>query len=382
MKVLQVIPAIAPRYGGPSQQTIGRCRALIDLGAQLLLATTSADGATDLAVEHGRTVEYHGVPARFFRRDVSEAFKLSRQFGAWIDDVVAEFDAVYIDAVFSHLCWSAASACAEHAVPYAVRPLGTLDRYPMAHKPLRKRVAWHLFGARMLRDASAVVYSTEFERRDVESAFGLRHGVVIPNGVDVLQPRTATPAGDPYVAVVCRLDPIKGLEDLIGAFAQAVREPGLAAWRLVIAGDGEPRYVERLRAAAAASGAGPSIRFAGWVSAEARTKLLASAGLFALLSRHENFGISVVEAMQLGVPVLISDQVQICSEVAAAEAGWVVPLESDAMWRTLAGALRDPAERARRGARGAQAARAYAWDSVAPRTLDLLRRIAARECIG
>src|SRR5438477_2112901 len=146
MDVLHVIPAVAPRYGGPSQAVVGMGRALTEHGVRVLVATTDADGPDRLPVQLGVPVDWQGVPAIVFRRQFSEAFKYSRPFAAWLGQHVGEFRVVHIHAVFSHSCLAAARACQRRGVPYVVRPLGSLDPWSLHQKPLRKQLLWR-FGA-------------------------------------------------------------------------------------------------------------------------------------------------------------------------------------------------------------------------------------------
>ena len=64
--VLHVIPAVAPRYGGPSVAVIGMCRALRNAGLSTLVATTDADGKSRLDVAEGEIQDYEGVPIDLF----------------------------------------------------------------------------------------------------------------------------------------------------------------------------------------------------------------------------------------------------------------------------------------------------------------------------
>ena len=84
MKVLHVIPAVAPRYGGPSQAVLGMGCALMQHGVEVLIATTDADGRGHLPAVLGVPQEYQGVPVIFFPRQWSEAFKYSRPLAAWL----------------------------------------------------------------------------------------------------------------------------------------------------------------------------------------------------------------------------------------------------------------------------------------------------------
>src|SRR5947208_6786422 len=120
MRVLHVIPSIALRYGGPSQAILEMCRALRKQ-VQLLIATTDADGNSRLPVRLGSPVDYQGVPAIFFSRQCSEAYKYSYPLARWLGANVKRFDVVHVHAVFSHACMAAARICRRHGIPYIVR---------------------------------------------------------------------------------------------------------------------------------------------------------------------------------------------------------------------------------------------------------------------
>lgn len=390
MRALHVIPSVAPRYGGPSQAVVAMCRALRDAGLEAPIAATDADGPGRLPVPTGEVTQYRGVPAIFFPRQWSESFKYSRPLAAWLRARVADFDVVHVHAVFSHSSLAAASACRRTGVPYLVRPLGSLDPWSLAQKPLRKRLLWHLGVKQMLRGAAAIHYTTAAERRLAEAALGLERGVVVPLGVgEALLADQTSPAlfrqrvpelgQDPYVLVLSRLHPKKGLEVFLEAFREAVRQPELGHWRLVLAGDGEPAYVASLKRLAwgTVGGGGPSaVTFAGWLAGREKAAALRGAGLFALPSRQENFGLAVAEAMACGVPVLVSPQVNLAEEIEAAGAGWVAPLDREGLARALAEALSDAGARAARGAAGqGLVLERFTWPSVAARLADVYRSL-------
>ncbi len=183
MKVLHVIPAVAPRYGGPSQAVIQMCHALRSEEVEVLIATTDADGEARLAVECGRPVIYEGVPTVFFPRQLSEAFKYSYLLARWLDSKVSSFDVVHIHAIFSHSSLAAARACQRRGVPYVLRPLGSLDPWSLSQKRVRKRLLWYGGVKRMLGKAAAVHYTAKAEKQLAEDGLGLNHGVVIPLGI-------------------------------------------------------------------------------------------------------------------------------------------------------------------------------------------------------
>lgn len=393
MKILHVIPAVAPRYGGPSRAIFEMCRALQEQGVDLLIATTDADGRGHLTVERGRSLAYEGLPTIFFSRQWSEAFKYSNPLARWLDANVKTFDLVHIHAVFSHSSIAAARACRRYGVPYVVRPLGSLDPWSLNQNRLRKRLLWHLGVKQMLRGAAAVHYTTAEERRLAEGSLGLRRGAVVPLAVDEelfkapaaplrFRQRFPTLGTDPYVLVLCRLHPKKGLELLLEAFLALIEQQEFQHWRLVVAGQGEAGYVTSLQRLAQEGGGNGRVLFPGWLEGAEKIPALQEAALLALPSSQENFGLSVVEALACGVPVLVSTHVNLAEEIQAAGAGWVVSLEREALLRALAEALREEGERARRGAAGRGFARRFAWPEIAVDLVRLYRSVGYTKAKG
>src|SRR2546427_1570843 len=84
MKVLHVIPAVSPKYGGPSHALVPMCKALMAAGVDVQIATTDAEPHGHLQVELGTQTEFQGVPAIFFRKEVSESFKYSPGLARWL----------------------------------------------------------------------------------------------------------------------------------------------------------------------------------------------------------------------------------------------------------------------------------------------------------
>ena len=306
MKVLHVIPSVAPRYGGPSQAIIELCRGLQDEGIEAEICTTDADGSARLPVELGIPVCYQGARCHFFRRDWSEAFKFSQSMRRWLDKNIARYDIVHIHAVFAHATCAAARACRRAGIPYIVRPLGTLEPWSMRQKPVRKQIGWRLLFRRVLRQAAAVHYTTEQERTLTEDSLGLHNGVVVPNGIDesLLEVQSTgqfrkshdIPADAPVLLTLSRLHPKKGLDLLLKAFVDLKTQGRLAKWHLVIAGDGAPDYVSRLHEVARHTPAERFVHWTGWLEGESKIEAMAEADLFVLSSFQENFGIGAVEA--------------------------------------------------------------------------------------
>ena len=330
------------------------CRALLARGIEVLLVTTNA-GLPERASEP-TVATFQDVPAILFPSQFGESFKYSRPLAVWLDTNARQFDLVHIHAVFNHTSIAAARACRKASVPYVIRPLGTLDPWSMKQKPLRKRIFWSFTGKTMFAGAAAVHYTSQTEQSGTEGLLDVNHGKVIPLGIDP-GPRGRN-VSERYVLVLSRLHPKKGLEVLIDAF----QDERLDGWRLVIAGDGPHDYVASLKQRAAAS---KRIEFTGWIDGDQKEAMLSSTSLLALTSYQENFGLCVMEALARSVPVLVSPHVNLSGEIAAANAGWVAPVDKNALADTLAIALGDQTELARRGRAGKLLSEKYSWERVA-----------------
>ena len=367
MRILHVIPSVAPRYGGPSYAVAGYCQALARRGVTAVIATTNADGDGVLPVPTGRAIDHQGIETWFFPRH-GEAFKYSPMLARWLRACVHEFDLVHVHAVFSHSSVAAGRACRVRRVPYIVRPLGSLDPWSLSRQAWKKRLLLSSAVGTLLGRAAGMHYTTEDERRLAESVAGQTPGLIIPLGVDdglLSGPIVPAASRQTRVLALCRLHPKKQLELLIQSFQEVARTPALAGWTLTIAGDGDAAYAEKLRQLALKGPAASRITFVPWVDGAAKAQLLRESALVAAPSHQENFGLGALEALACGVPVILTPGVNISSDVADAEAGWLADATADGFGDVLRRAMTDPAERLRRSVNARQFAQKYSWDAAA-----------------
>jgi glycosyltransferase involved in cell wall biosynthesis len=386
VKVLHVIPSVAMRDGGPSRAVLDMCGALRERGVNTLIATTDADGKGRLPVELAKEISYQDVPIIFFQRQWTESYKYSHPLQHWLDAHVSDFDVVHIHAVFSHSSLAAATACRNRGVPYILRPLGTLDPWSLKQKSFKKKTIWHLGVRRMLKGASAIHYTTTTEKELAEESLGLNHGVVIPLGIDsestngakLKESQGEPPSPSPYILVLSRLHPKKGLELLLPAFLSLVRRDEFKEWKLVLAGDGDAEYVQSLRDLVEKEKGNEHVIFAGWLEGNRKEAALRNASLLALTSYQENFGLCVIEALAYGVPVVVSADVNLAGEIAAANAGWITEVSASAIEKSLSDAMISESERLKRGKNGRELASHFAWPGVTDQLLELYSSITAR----
>ncbi|MDC3983868.1 glycosyltransferase family 4 protein [Polyangium jinanense] len=161
------------------------------------------------------------------------------------------------------------------------------------------------------------------------------------------------PEDDLVVNYAAKLIPVKGCADLIRAFAARPRPNA----HLVLIGDGPLRgELESLARSLSAR-----VHFVGFVNQKRMPAAYALGDVFALPSRFEPWGLAVNEAMNLGLPIIASDQVGAVPDLVGPDNGWVFPAGSvPALTRVLDEALAHPDARVSRGK--ASLRRIAAWD--------------------
>src|SRR5262245_62520096 len=101
------------------------CRALAARGIDATIVATDADGPARIQAPLGEPTSWQGVPAIFFRKTFSEAFKYSPSLATWLAQHVRDFEIVHVHGVLSHTCLAAGAACERRRVPYLVCASGT-----------------------------------------------------------------------------------------------------------------------------------------------------------------------------------------------------------------------------------------------------------------
>jgi glycosyltransferase involved in cell wall biosynthesis len=202
---------------------------------------------------------------------------------------------------------------------------------------------------------------------------------IVPNGVDlelasddeVEKARREFELGDaPYVFWIGSLEPRKNVGLLVDAYARWAARTGLPH-RLVLAGPAG--WVEDESAVLAPAGAlGDRVRTIGRVGDPALRALYRGADLFAFPSRHEGFGIPVLEAMAQATPVLAAN-IPALREVTGDAARLLSPDDTDAWLAALDELLHDSDERVRLGAAGRERAQRYSWTRCAEETRAVYR---------
>ncbi len=257
----------------------------------------------------------------------------------WLSENLKHFDTVIIHGTWQYhgfATWRATRCLGKEAPPYFVFTHGMLDpwfkrAYPLKH--LKKWLYWPWGEYRVLRDARAVLFTSEEEKLLARESFWLyraneqvvSYGTLAPaiSEEDIktiwskLCPAKLT---GPYLLFLGRLHIKKGLDLLISAYRD-LKASGCQLPDLVIAGpEQDPTFAKEIKKQAADD---PQIHFIGMLSGNDKWAALANADALILPSHQENFGIVVAESLAMGTPVLVSNKVNIWREIDSDGAGFV-----------------------------------------------------------
>ena len=350
-------------------------RAMVRRGHDVSIYTTNFNGADDLDVPLGVPVDTGGVSVTYFQVHAPRFWETCFPLGRALQADAGKFDLMHLHSLYMYHDRAGARAARRSGIPYIVRPHGTLDPYIWKRRRARKTVFEWWFQNRVLEQAAALHYTTRDEWRLAAPVARNPCGFVVPNGLDTdefasLPAKGAFRAMHPEIgdrAIILflgRLNFKKGLDLLAPAFGR-LRAAGHDA-HLVLAGPDDD-MADKTRAWLAEAGALDRTTFTGMITGDDKLAALADAAMFVLPSYSENFGIAVAEAMACGLPVAISDAVNIWSDVQAAGAGLVGPCDIDATARNMIEILENPGRAAEMAANGVRLVRdKYSWDGIAP----------------
>jgi glycosyltransferase involved in cell wall biosynthesis len=379
LRVLICIPYFTPAYAFGGSVTVAETivEGLVAAGHRVTVATTDvldenariAPGTPGVAgsdVVRFRNVSHHAA--------ARANLYLPRGYRRWLEANIQQFEVVLLLDVYSAISVNGARVAAQAGVPYALQPLGTLSAARERGRSQAKRLFLKWWGLRTVRDASLLVHSTDFERRDfLEVGADPTKLSRLPLPLDLPAPGDVPKAREPTVISVGRLHPIKRLDVLVEAIAIARSE--VSGLRLDVVGPGA-QLEQELRNLASRLGIAEAVTFHGYVSVEEKFRLLNRAHAGALLSASEGLPMAALEYMACGLPVVLSEGCHIPE--ADGRAGIVVGNGAPAAAAAIVELLGSPG-RYEQLSRGAEDfAREFRRSEVLPAVVEAVGRLSGR----
>lgn len=193
----------------------------------------------------------------------------------------------------------------------------------------------------------------------------------------------------PYILFLSSLKPNKNIEGLIRAFNELINTPSPSVsppklggdqegvpvgLNLVIAGKKAWHY-DQIFALVKQLGLKDKVKFTGFVDKSTKVTLMQNASAYVLPSLHEGFGITVLEAMACGTPVVISNVASL-PEVGGDAAIYVNPHDPKSIAQGIIEAIGP--ERGRRIKKGLERVKLFSWAECARQTLKCLQTATAK----
>jgi glycosyltransferase involved in cell wall biosynthesis len=369
-RILTIKGSFDDAMGGSVVAALNRSKTAEMNGWQVTVATTS-DGRDTRSL-----LAAHAFETKVFRRRFPRRYASSPSMLWWLLRNAKKFDLIEVHEVFAFPTLYARVAAGLKGVPLIIHPNNSLDPYDLKKHATLKRSLRFIYRW-LLRRTDALWLASSLEADRIQT-FGVKvKAFVSPLPVEIghLSSRNTERTTPPSVLFLGRLDPKKGIERLIRAVALAQRAGNQL--RLIIAGSGDPTYAASLAELAKSELAKNSYVFSGHVSGEARRRLFQGASLFVLHSDNENFGIAVVEALDAGLPAVLSPEVYIAGDLEAEGLVTVVPVDDIQRLADVVShhASMEPGERETLSARAIESAKKYGYSKCSVKDEEIRRQI-------
>lgn len=405
MKILHIAPSYYPtlRFGGPIQSVHLLNKALVNKGVKVDVLTTDAGQVIDYKItklqdykiDSERFYLIDGVRVKYLSFIGYEHYNFSLQMLREIWKIIDNYDLVHITAVWNFPVLAGSLISILKKKLYIISPRGVFHQEALSSKSvLSKKIYFHLFAKHYLKKVSAIHYTSSVEKEESEKILALRNSFIVPNGID-LNHISDNISGDSirkfginesakYSLILGRIHPIKGFDLLIPAFSNIAKV--YKDLYLVIAGNQSTPYIQSVNQLVTAKWnedgsinqheLSERVIFTGEVTGADKWALYKNALMFVLPSYSENFGMSVVEAMACGCPVVISDKVGIYKEVEKADAGIIVKTDPESVEAGIRSLIEDEKLRKRISVNGMRLVQEkYNVESVADQMIEEYKRI-------
>lgn len=341
VKILHLTARLATIDGGPPHGLVALAKGQADTGDEVYILPCSDSGG-QMLLEPGMFGNLTVLAPPTSGRVMRPCSKLKKTISRY----VGQSDIVHIHGSWRFHLVLTAQAALKYAIPYIIRPAGNLGRIPRSSKSFLKMPYFHLIEKRYFNRASAIHCTTTKELKELTDLKIKAQKFVVP------QPVTSVTEHDnrksDFLSTICpkinnnskiilylgRLGWIKNLKVLAEAFVKIAPEfPDIF---LVFAGPAEDdRVVSQIRQIIPEDLISSRVHFTGMIRGKAKSAFIQNAAVFVQPSLHENFGISVAEALTYGKVCIVSNGVALADDIRKAGAGIVF----DGSTQELAAAL-------------------------------------------
>ncbi len=303
LTVVHAIASMSESTGGPARSVATLTSALADAGTCVKLVTLDVTREYGPAVAPAsRNVHVIAVPGWGNRK-----LRIAHGFGyrKALDQAMTGASILHSHGLWMPVNHQMALSAHSARTPHVISPRGMLLPGAMRTNGLKKKLAWHAFQRRDLRNAAGFHATSADEAEAIRRLEFKQPIAVIPPGIELPVERISTTDGtsrQKRALFLSRIHPIKGVTELLHAWKLATAHS--KDWHLTVAGPDEDGHLAEVRALSHKLGLDAVVDFPGAIGDDAKWQLYQSSDLFVLPTKSENFGRVIAEALASGVPVI------------------------------------------------------------------------------
>jgi glycosyltransferase involved in cell wall biosynthesis len=317
-------------YGGPATAAARLCEALVRQGTRVTVLTTQANGAQKIDAPPGLAMDVDGVSVHYHPLSLGGlGFFYSPQLAEAVRAHLQSADFVILQGGWGYIVRQAGEAILKAGKPYAIPLHGQLLDWAFGQKHLKKKIFFKFILGKYLQRASFLQCTSQREADGLEALGISTPKVILPYGVRLADYETLPPRGNlrtkyhipPEAAVLLylgRLHKNKGPDIAIGTLGELRKMPV----HLLLAGSDETGMLPGLIDNARRLGVFDQVHYVGLLNEREVMQAFSDSDLLLVPSRvNENFGMTAVEAMAAGLPVIVSTGIPYGGLIEAIDAG-------------------------------------------------------------
>lgn len=363
MKVLHTISGLNKGSGGPTTCTYNLVKGLRGTGIDAKILTLAPANSNDSII----STEDFIVAVK---NDAANPFVYSRNFRDYLKADTG-YDIYHANGLWTYPSHITAKNARDRGKKYIIAPHGMLYPAGLESKPLKKQLALTLFQRHDIEQAAAIQATCRQEAEHI-AVLGYKNPIaIVPNSIDIsgcLPVRTETNKKRRF-GFVGRIHPIKNIDIMLEAWNALGNKT--AECELIIVGDGDATYKKILVEYIQKHNLN-NVVFTGFLSGAKLTEYIRSFDYLMLVSKSENFGMVVPEALVNGVPCIATEHTP-WEELNSSRCGWWINDGTEPLRAAICEAIGlSEKERQEMGIRGIELVKTnYSVEAVAKKMREL-----------
>lgn len=383
MKILQVSNFLAPVHGGSAEVPLQISKALVKLGHEVTIYTSSRNLDKKIFSDAGvRVYPLHSWSQAAGFDITPGIIKKAREETGEFDIIHLHNYRTYQNIILNHYA-------GKYGVPYILQSHGSLATY--FQKGTIKKLFDLMWGRKIIRDAVKVFAVTPEEASQFDN-FRVNEDKIeiIPHGINLDEFSNPMPTGDfrrkydignniRIILFLGRLHKMKGLDILAEAYADVMKKDN--GIKLVIAGP-DDGYLSVLRNIVKRLRIEDHVIFTGPLYGKDKIRAYCDCDIYVLPSSYEIFGITVLEAWACSKPVIVTERCGLANNVRG-KAGLVIPYNKSRLAEAISEMLDNLQLRQDLGANGRSLVeKEYNWTKIASRVTGIYENILSEKKTG